>query len=250
MRIHVLGTGGAFTERLGHTAFVVEHEGFHLAIDCPDSYRQVLAAHRERSGAELGIEDIDAWLVTHLHGDHCNGLEGVGFYRHYCQGSKATIYAPEDVADTFWRDRLASSMGRIRTADGHWHTMQRESFFTVWQLHPGVTAWLGPLQVEIYRTCHHLPGTALKIQVNGMTWANSSDTAFDPRLIEFLEPADLIFHETGDGPGHTPYEQLAELPAKLRAKMRLVHYADDFQDDPSVLSLARPGEIYNLEGSI
>ena len=246
MRIHVLGTGGAFTERLGNTAFVVEQDGFCLGIDCPDGYRQVLAGHRERSGSDLTLEAIDAWVLTHLHGDHCNGLEGIAFYRHFVHGTKTTLYAPEDVATTFGRDRLASSMGRTRGADGLWQTFQREDFFDVWRLHPGVTALIGPFQVEIRRTDHHLPGTAVRVSAGGQTWANSSDTTFDPDLLAWLASADLIFHECGDSVGHTPYARLAELPPAQRAKLRLVHYPDHLQPDPETLRLAKPGEIYPL----
>ncbi|MGF1452817.1 MAG: MBL fold metallo-hydrolase [Opitutales bacterium] len=246
MRIHVLGTGGAFTEFLGHTAFVVEHDGFLLAIDCPDAYRQVLAKHRERSGSSLRVEDIDAWLITHLHGDHCNGLEGVAFYRSFTEQRKTTVYAAEDVAETYWRDRFNSSMGRMRHPDGHWETWQREDFFETWQLHPGVMAMVGPLEVEIRRTQHALPGTAVRITADGRSWAYSNDTAFDRGLVTWLERGALIFHETGPGNFHTPYAQLAELPAETRERMRLVHYPDDFVEAREEIRTAKPGEIYTV----
>ncbi len=246
MKIHVLGTGNAFSEVLGNTAFVVEHDGYCLAIDCPDRYREVLARHRAASGATLRIEDIDAWLISHLHADHCNGLEGVGFYRHFVERRRAMIVAPEGVARTFWSQRFASSMGQTRLPDGTWERHYCEEFFDVQVPPEDEEVELGPFRLAIRLTQHHLPATAVRLSAGGRTWANSSDTTFDPELIKFLRPADLIFHETGPGAGHCDYAALCGLPAELRAKMRLVHYADNFPEEPQRLRLARPGEIYDL----
>ena len=61
--------------------------------------------------------------------------------------------------------------------------------------------------------------------------------------IAFLEPADLIIHETNLGPAHTPYAALAALPAELRARMRLIHYADGFDTATSTITALREGEV-------
>lgn len=71
----------------------------------------------------------------------------------------------------------------------------------------------------------------------------SSDTAYDPELIAFLQPADLIIHETNFGPAHTPYADLAALPVELRAKMRLIHYPDNFDIEASNITVLREGDV-------
>jgi hypothetical protein len=81
------------------------------------------------------------------------------------------------------------------------------------------------------------------IEAAGRKLGYSSDTAFDPDLIRFLEPADLIIHETNFGPAHTPYSALAALPAPLRARMRLIHYADSFDTESSVITPLHEGEV-------
>ena len=70
----------------------------------------------------------------------------------------------------------------------------------------------------------------------------SSDTAFDPGLIDFLSSADRIVHETDFGPGHTPYEKLAELPGLLRRRMRLIHFPDEFDPPSSAIAPLDEGE--------
>jgi ribonuclease BN (tRNA processing enzyme) len=81
------------------------------------------------------------------------------------------------------------------------------------------------------------------VEFGGRTLGYSSDTAFDPDLISFLSPADLIIHETNFGPAHTPYASLAGLPAEIRARLRLVHYPDGFDAGPDGLALLHEGEI-------
>ena len=105
------------------------------------------------------------------------------------------------------------------------------------------TATFGPFSIECRRTIHHIPTTALRIRAAGRCLGYSADTAFDPGLIEWLAEADLVVHETNYG-AHTPYEKLAALPAPLRARMRLIHYPDDFDVAASVVEPLRQGCRY------
>jgi hypothetical protein len=41
---------------------------------------------------------------------------------------------------------------------------------------------------------------------------------------------------------HTPYAKLAELPAALRGRMRLIHYPDDFPKEDRAIRLIHQGE--------
>jgi ribonuclease BN (tRNA processing enzyme) len=93
---------------------------------------------------------------------------------------------------------------------------------------------------------HHVPTSALFIEAAGRTLGYSADTAFDPELIAFLEPADLVIHETNLGPAHTPYAALAQLPAELRAKMRLIHYMDGFDCAASSITCLCEGEVLRV----
>ena len=96
------------------------------------------------------------------------------------------------------------------------------------------------------RAPHHPPRARparCSIEAAGRTLGYSSDTAFDPELIAFLAPADLIIHETNFGPAHTPYAALAALPAELRARMRLIHYPDGFDIAASNIAALREGDV-------
>jgi hypothetical protein len=81
------------------------------------------------------------------------------------------------------------------------------------------------------------------IEAAGRKLGFSSDTAFDPDLIAFLNAADLIVHETNHGPAHTPYAALAALPAETRDRMRLIHYPDTLDLGSSAVMPLTEGQV-------
>jgi len=103
----------------------------------------------------------------------------------------------------------------------------------------------GPFAIEARPTHHHIPTFAFKVRAMGKTIGVSGDTRFDPDLIAWLAPADLIIHESNLGPAHTPYESLASLPTQLRARMRVTHLPDAFELDGAITPL-RQGERLEL----
>ena len=50
-------------------------------------------------------------------------------------------------------------------------------------------------------------------------------------------------HESGPAPSHTPIEDLNALPDELRAKMRLIHLADDFDVSSTDIKPLHEGEV-------
>ena len=82
----------------------------------PTSTARVLAAAGRRSGRELTLSAIDHVLITHVHGDHMNGLEGVAFYKHFVDGRRLGLVTSPEVRDVIWEQRLAGqhepSVGR------------------------------------------------------------------------------------------------------------------------------------------
>lgn len=238
----VLGVGDTFSETHHSSALLLVCDGFHLAIDCPDMYRSVLRSAADHCGRALSVTDVDHVLITHVHGDHMNGLEGLAFFKHFAEGKRLGLATSPDVRANIWDDRLKASMGVL------WDGQQfREKTFDDYFEHTALS-WsdstrIGPFSVRTRRTVHHVPTSALLIEAAGRVFGYSSDTAFDPELISFLEPADLIIHETNYGPAHTPYASLAALPAELRARMRLIHYPDGFDVGASNIAALREGEI-------
>ncbi len=202
----------------------------------------VLRTASERAGRALQLSDIDNILITHLHGDHMNGLEGVAFYKHFVERKRVSLIASDEVRASIWEHRLKASMGVLWNGQDV-REMTFDSYFDHLPLCWGEDINVGPFRVSARRTIHHVPTSALMIEAGGRRLGYSSDTAFDPSLIEFLEPAHLIIHETNVGPAHTPYESLAALPAELRRRTRLIHYPDTFDTSSSVITPLREGDV-------
>jgi ribonuclease BN (tRNA processing enzyme) len=240
--IVVLGVGDTFSEKHHSTAILLICDGFQLAIDCPDMYRAVLRDASERSGRPLPFSDIDHVLITHVHGDHVNGLEGVGFYKFFIEQKRLKVVTSPEVRSTLWDERLKASMSTLWNGN-EFRSMDFDAYFEHVPLSWTSGIEVGPFKIRARRTIHHVPTSALLVEAAGRKLGWSSDTAFDPELIEFLSAADLIIHETNFGPAHTPYASLAALPAELRARMRLIHYSDGFDTASSNITPLREGEI-------
>ncbi len=221
--------------------------GFHLGIDCPDSYRAVLHSTASAARRELRLGDINDMLITHVHGDHMNGLEGVAYFKRFVESRRLRLIASREVREVIWEQRLLAPMGALW--DGQrFEQMAFESYFDFQELSWTEETTVGPFTLRARRTKHHVPTSALLIEGGGQVLGYSADTAFDPDLLRFLEPADLIIHETNYGPAHSPYEALAALPGELRSKMRLIHYSDAFDCERSTIRPLREGEVLTLEG--
>jgi len=245
LEIHILGVGDAFSERYRPSALLLIYEGFHLAIDCPDGYRAALRSAAEKSGRALSLESIDHVLLTHIHGDHINGVEAVAFYKHFAEGKRLHLLSSPELRQVIWEQRLVASMGQLWDGEAL-RTKRFEDYFEHQPLAWGGVTQLGPFRIRTRRTRHHVPTSALRIEAGDHSLGYSADTAFDPELIDFLAPAECIIHETNRGPAHTPYEALAALPGALRQRMRLIHYPDDFDLEASAIRPLREGERLEL----
>ncbi len=249
VKLYVLGVGDTFTEKHVTHALLLEAEGFRLAIDCPDSYRRVLRAARDKAGTahakDLDLFAIDDVLVTHVHGDHMNGLEGVGYFKHFAQKKPLGLHTIAPVREALWGERLVASMGTLW--DGQ--ELRKKSFddYFAWsEVALDRVTTIGPFRIRARITKHHVPTSALLVEHGGQSIGISSDTAFDPELIAFLAQAELIVHETNYGAAHTAYADLLTLDADVKSKMRLIHYPDEFDIAKSEIPALLEGQVIEL----
>lgn len=256
MKLFVLGVGDTFSEKHVTHALLLEHDGFRLAIDCPDSYRRVLRQARDRIASEdekktLDLFAIDDVLITHIHGDHMNGLEGVGYFKHFAQHKPASLHTVLPVKEGLWERRLRAPMGQLLSRDAEtgqtaFRELGFEDYFAWNEVTLDRSCRIGPFEVTARLTKHHVPTSALFVRCGTSSIGISSDTAFDPTLIAWLARADVIVHETNYGPAHTAYSDLRSLDPALKKRMHLIHYPDDFDVDGSDIPCLREGQIVSL----
>lgn len=240
--LQMLGTGGAFAKQYFNNNGLLFADRFTLLIDC--GITAPLALH------QIGkpMKDIDAVLITHIHGDHVGGLEEYAFRMKYGHGRKPVLYVPELLAEPLWEHTLKGGLGQ----DG---IESLENAFDVRPLREGQAVELVPgLSLEIIRT-PHIPGkNSYSLYLNDEIFY-SADMIFQPELLEELvyrRGCRKILHEvqlTGPGQVHTTLEELLSLPADIREKISLMHYGDEMESyigQTKEMDFLRQHEMYEL----
>ncbi len=241
MKLTALGVGDAFSARHYSTCMLLEHDGWRLMIDCPHPIRKVLKEARP----DLDLVDIHGVLLTHLHADHCSGLEGFGFFNHFVRGGPLPLLAHPRVSARVW-ERLAPGMDALVPEVGA-EPVPRAlgDYWALVNLDLERPVHFGPFEIECRFTVHHLPTTALRIRAGGACVGYSADTAFDPDLVAWLEVADQVVHESNHGI-HTPLSSLLALDAGFRGKLHIVHYPDDLDVERCPLPCLRQGQQLDI----
>src|SRR5947209_10881963 len=102
LRLVVLGVGDAFSALHYSTNLaLVAEDGRWLLIDCAHPIRKVLRDAAAASQVDLGLANLEAVVLTHLHADHVSGLEGLGYYHRYELGKAEPLplFAGAQVAE-------------------------------------------------------------------------------------------------------------------------------------------------------
>ncbi|HSM92559.1 MAG TPA: MBL fold metallo-hydrolase [Anaeromyxobacteraceae bacterium] len=234
-----LGVGDAFSARHHTSCVAIQAEGRWLLIDCPHPIRKVLR-DGSPAGAPLDLARFDAVVLTHLHSDHSSGVEGLGFYMRYVLDRRPVLASHPRVSKRLW-ERLAPGMDE----DDQARPQALADYFDLAPLDDARPVRIGPFEISCRATRHHVPTYALRVAAGGRTLGISSDTPFDPALIEWLSSADLVLHETGDGI-HASYDRLAALPEPIRRKLRLIHYSDEFVAPDGAVEPLVQGRLYQV----
>lgn len=129
----------------------------------------------------VGLADLAAVWITHLHPDHCADLL-MAFQALAYGDARATrlpVYGPPGWAaafDAFLGEPVAE-------------------VFDVRELADGGAYEIGGLRCDAVATHHHMPSFGLRARHDGRTFAYTSDTAPGPGPLRLAENADLLLAE-------------------------------------------------------
>ncbi|MET3543754.1 ribonuclease BN (tRNA processing enzyme) [Paenibacillus favisporus] len=243
LQLQMLGTGSAFAKKYFNNNALLGDGSFTLLIDC--GITAPLALH------QLGktFNDLDAVLITHIHGDHVGGLEELAFKMKYAYRRKMKLFIAEALRDVLWEHTLKGGLsqpGEITCL---------EDAFDVHTLQPGVPCRLSEqIELELIPN-RHIPGKdSFSLYINGRIFY-SADMTFDPGLLDKLvreRGCDTILHEVQlEGPGevHTTLSELLSLPEPVQRMIRLMHYADNkdgFVGKTGEMTFLEQGHLYTL----
>lgn len=230
-----LGPSHGFDPNDNTSGFIIwlNHAG--IMVDPPVNATEWL----ERSN--VSPKFIDSIILTHTHADH-----DAGTFQKVLEESRITVYTTRTIMGSFLRKYAAFSGESPEFL---------QKLFTFHPVYMGRPFYLHGGEFQIYYSLHSIPTMAFKLNFQGKGFVYSSDHQADPeihrkllddgviereryeQLQSFAWDSDVIYHEAGIAPLHTPVTYLQTLPAEIRSRMQLFHIAG--KDVPSDGSLSR-----------
>lgn len=225
-----LGTGSAFTVGSDNyqSNILLEIDQDSLLIDAGTDIKFSLY---EQNKTYLDIKNV---YITHLHADHCGGLEWLALTTYFdpdCK-TKPVLFVSDKLLTDLWDKSLSAGLNTLPNV--------RASLATYFDIVPVAQyqsfEWHS-IQFKLVQTVHFyseyelMPSFGLMFSYNGTRIFFTSDTQNSPnQLINFYEEADIIFHdcETSERISgvHAHYSELVQLPEPIKKKMWLYHYSN------------------------
>lgn len=181
MKLTVVGCSGSFPSAdSACSSYLVEADGFRLLLDMGNGALGELQRH-------IGLYDLDAVFLSHLHADHCIDMCAyfvARYYRH--EGGRCApipVFGPEGTEQrltTAYADTpSASSMSEVFD----FHTVKPGSFE------------IGPFSVRTEKMCHPVEAYAIRVEHAGKSLTYSGDTGPCEPLDELAAGTDLFLCE-------------------------------------------------------
>ncbi|OMF22772.1 MBL fold metallo-hydrolase [Paenibacillus sp. FSL H8-0548] len=214
----MIGTGSAFAKKYDNNNAIIEANNYKLLVDCGITLPKAL--HEQG----LSFPELDAVLISHIHGDHVGGLEEYAFQMMFKYNRKPILYLAESLVEPLWENTLRGGL-----TQGSLNTL--EDFFEVRPLAPNKDIQLNSgLTVRLLQT-KHIPNKPSYSFIFNHHFFYSADMRFDPSLLQQLsdEGVTTIYHDCQlEAPGvvHASLEELLKLPEALQKKTWLMHYGD------------------------
>ncbi|MEQ4718681.1 MBL fold metallo-hydrolase [Nonomuraea sp. B19D2] len=249
MKVTIVGCSGSFPgPDSPASCYLLEAEGFRMLLDFGSGSLGALQRH-------IGLYDVDAVCLSHLHADHCLDLCGYHVVRTY--GPEAPyplvpVYAPADAP------------GRLSAAYGMPDEPGMETAFEFVPLAPG-SFEIGPFTLTAGLVNHPVEAYGFRVSHGGRCVAYSGDTGESGELVKLAAGADLMLCEASfvEGPDlppdlHLTGRQAAEHAAKAGVGRLVLTHLVPWNDQGTVLEqaagggftgpieLARSGAVYDL----
>ena len=260
LSLYFVGCGSAFAKTLNQNNLLITKGDHHLLVDCGTRCAETL---RE---ADLDISKIHNYLITHSHADHIGGLEEVQLFSRYVLGKKPNMIVNKTYEKILWEQSLRggselSEKKPLKFRD-LWN-VQRPKKLVGYPRETSETN-VGDINIKMPRTMH-FPDSATSWRQ--CAWSCgviiddriffTSDTRFDKELIESYDELfnfETIFHDCQlfTGGVHCSIDELCTLPRRIRRKIVLMHYGDNWQDfkqqakDAEFKSWAKQGHTYTF----
>ncbi len=237
--VTVIGSGHGFDPNSDTSGFVVWVNGRGILVDPPvDITRWMLI-----NGVDSRL--IDDLVLTHCHADH-----DAGTLQKLLQEGRVRLHTTHTVIDSFvrkYRGVLALTSAQVR------------ALFDFNPVTIGSPVNIAGARFLFRYNFHPIPTLGFDVRYQNRSIAYSGDHLNDREhltrlhesgllserrlegLLDFHWEADLVLHEAGVPPIHTPVSVLANLPEEVKARLYLNHISIEHIPVEAGLKLAPPG---------
>lgn len=247
MKITIVGCGDAFgTGGQAHTCFKINSGGSATIVD--------FGASSIGSWKRLGLsfDDVDAIVISHLHGDHFGGLP---FLLFDCQFVARRTKPLAMIGPPGLKQRLESALNAFfpDEKDLRWRFPWR-----VEEILARRKTKLGGLTLETFEVIHQSGGlsTGVRLSDGARVFAYSGDTAWTATLFDLAVDADLFIVECYSGaevvPNHMDWPTLkANLKGFSAKRIVATHLSASAMErraemEEAGLAIAHDGQVFDI----
>jgi CRP-like cAMP-binding protein/phosphoribosyl 1,2-cyclic phosphodiesterase len=234
-----LGPSHGFDPSENTSGFIIwlNHSG--IMIDPPVNTTEWL------EDSNVNPKFIDSIILTHCHADH-----DAGTFQKILEEGKITIYTTETVMGSFLKKYAA-------LADIDESYMRR--LFDFKAVKVGQPFFIHGGRFDIFYTLHSIPAIGFTLKFQDQSFVYSSDHNNDPVIHEQLREkqiisesrykalrnfpwhSNVIYHESGIAPLHTPIAHLDSLPDDVKKRIVVYHISEKDFPKQTHLTLAKFG---------
>jgi ribonuclease BN (tRNA processing enzyme) len=230
VQLTVLGCAGTFPGPDSPcSSYLIEHDGFRLVVDMGAGSLGQLQKH-------IGLLDVDAVYISHLHADHCIDLVAYSYARRYHPDGvppQLPVYGPQGTG------------GRICSAFENPPLNGLIDVFDFHEVPVGATS-IGPFSVTSARSNHPVECHALRVEAGGRSLTYSADTGVCDGLVELARDTDLFLCEASwedsedNPPGvHLSGREAGEHASRANAKRLLLTHLVAWSDADAIHAEAK-----------
>lgn len=234
-----LGPSHGFDPEENTSGFIIwlNHQG--IMVDPPVNSTEWL------EDSNVSPKFIDSIILTHCHADH-----DAGTFQKILEEGKVTVYTTETVMNSFLQKY--SSLSDVSTD-------YLRSLFYFYSVKIGNPLYINGGKFEMFYTLHSIPTIGFRMNFQNQSFFYSSDHNNDPELhkelyekkiisktrynelTNFPWDSNVIYHESGVPPLHTPISYMNTLPTDIQKRIVVYHIAKkDFPENTN-LTLAKFG---------
>ena len=219
-KLTMLGVGHSEAINHWNNNAMIEANGHRLLIDAGYTIKFAL---RDRGYTP---QDIDAIFITHVHADHCFGLERLAYECRFSYGFKPTLYLPPGVYEELWMHTLKGVMGQVGEGPA-----ELRDFFDIVLVDESGFEFEG-VDLQLFQNRHTPNKPSYGLFINQRLFF-SGDTRPIPDIVSRYNPK-IILHDStlsNWNPVHASLTELRECyPKAVRKRMYLMSYEDYFEN--------------------